>query len=149
VPQDPANAGLRTKSWQLPVGFRVSLAYDVFATQMSRLTVLGEFSQPNNNEPTFGFAGEYDVKLGSSGFALAPRVSWTYQPANNLNPAGANSPDYAGFDSGVSKGMDGFAAGAGLRWRRGARGVGFGFDYAYRNMGLLGNVNTMSIGVTW
>ena len=149
VPQEPANGGLRTKSWQLPVGFRVALAYDVFATQMSRLTVLGEFTQPNNNNPTFGFAGEYDIKLGSSGFGLAPRVSWTYQPANNLNPAGPNDPNYAGFSSTASNGMDGFAAGAGLRWRKNPQSIGFGFDYAYRNMGLLGNVNTMSVGIMW
>ena len=149
IPQEPASGALRTKDWQLPASFRVALAYDVFATSMSRFSVMGQFSQPNNSDPTFGFAGEYDVRLGSSGFALAPRVSWTYQPANSLDPAGPSDPNYAGFETGVSNGMDGFAAGAGLRWRKSAQSVGFGFDYAYRNMGLLGNINTMSVGITW
>jgi len=149
IPQEPANGVLKTKDWQLPASFRVALSYDVFTTAMSRLSLLGQFTQPNNNEPTFGFAGEYDVKLGTSGFSLAPRVSWTYQPANSLNPAGPNDPNYAGFATGVSNGMDGFAAGAGLRWRKNPTSVGFGFDYAYRNMGLLGNINTMSVGITW
>jgi hypothetical protein len=149
VPQEPAAGALRTKEWQLPVNFRVALAYDVFATAMSRLTVMGEFAQPNNADPTFGFAGEYDIKLGTSGFSLAPRVSYSYQSDNNADPADATSPDYAGFDTAESAGMDGFAAGAGLRWQRNPRSIGFGFDYAYRNMGLLGGVNTFSIGMTW
>jgi hypothetical protein len=149
IPQEAATGALRTKSWPLPVNFRVALSYDVFTTAMSRLTVLGEFSQPNNTDPSFGFAGEYDIRLGTSGFSLAPRISYTYASDNNLDPAGPNDPDYAGFASDVSEGSDGFAAGAGIRWRKNPRGIGFGFDYAYRSLGLLGGANTISIGMTW
>jgi hypothetical protein len=149
VPQEAAAGALRTKDWQLPVNFRVALAYDVFQTSASRLTVMGEFAQPNNSDPTFGFAGEYDIRLGTSGFALAPRVSYSYQGDNNIDPAGANDPEYAGFPSDASSGMDGFAAGLGLRWAKSERGLGFGFDYAYRNLGLLGGVNTLSLTVAW
>jgi len=149
VPQEPVAAELQTKAWNLPVAFRVSMSYDLFTTSMSRFSLMGEFSQPNNSDPSFGFAGEYDIRLGSSGFALAPRLSYTYASDNNLDPAGPNDPEYAGFQSSMGAGADGLAAGAGLRFRRSNRGVGFGVDYAYRNMGLLGNVNTISVGLTW
>jgi len=149
IPQEPAAAALRTKDWQLPIQFRVALAYDLFATSMSRFSLMGEFTQPNNNDPTFGFGGEYNVKLGTSGFSLAPRLSYTYQPANNLDPAGPSSANYAGFNTTVSAGADGFAAGGGLMYQKNPRGFGFGVDYAYRNYGLLGNVNTISLALTW
>jgi len=149
VPQEPAAASLRSKEWQLPIQFRVALAYDLFTTSMSRFSLMGEFTQPNNNDPSFGFAGEYDVRLGASGFALAPRVSYTYQPANNLDPADATSASYAGFNTAVSSGSDGLALGAGIKYRKTPRSFGFGVDYAYRNYGLLGNVNTISLGLSW
>ena len=149
IPQEPAQASLRTKEWQLPIEFRVALAYDIFSTQMSRLSLLGEFTQPNNNDPTFGFAGEYNVRLGSSGFSLAPRASYTYQPANNLDPAGPGSADYAGFNTTVGSGADGFAAGAGINYRKNPRSLGFGVDYAYRSYGPLGGVNVLSLGLSW
>ena len=149
VPEEPAAASLRTKDWQLPIQFRVALAYDVFTTSMSRLSLLGEFTQPNNNDPNFSFAGEYNVNLGSSGFTLAPRVSYTYQPANSLKPAGSADPNYAGFNTTVSSGAFGLAAGGGIHYQKNPRSVGFGADYGYRNYGPLGGVNTISIGLNW
>lgn len=149
VPQEPAAASLRTKDWQLPIQFRVALAYDLFATSMSRFSLMGEFTQPNNNDPNFSFAGEYNVNLGQSGFQLAPRLSYTYQPANSLDPAGANSANYAGFNSTVSTGAFGLGVGGGIKYRKNPRGFGFGADYGYRSFGLLGGVNTISVGLTW
>lgn len=149
LPQEPVSAQLQSKAWNLPVTFRVAMAYDLFRTSMSRFSVLGEFTQPNNSEPTFGFAGEYDMRLGSSGFSIQPRLSYTYAADNNLDPASATDPEYAGFPSTAGAGSDGFAAGAGIQYRRSARGLGFGVDYAYRSFGLLGNVNVISFGLTW
>jgi hypothetical protein len=124
------------------------MAYDVFTTSMSRFSVLGEFNQPNNSDPGFNFAGEYNVALCSSGFSLAGRAGFTYTPDNNLDPSGSGSADYAGFDTGVGgEAMDGFSAGGGIKWAR--RQVGLSVDYAYRNMGLLGGVNMVSVGVNW
>jgi hypothetical protein len=148
-PQAPALATLRSKDWSLPVQFRVALAYDVFNTPMSRLSLLGQFTQPNNNEPGFGFGGEYDVQLGSSGFKLTPRASYTYQPANSFNPVAAGDPAYAGFDTGITNGAFGFAYGGGISYRKGQRGVGFGVDYAMKSFGPLGNTNVVSVGLTW
>ena len=149
VPQEPVSARLQTKGWSLPVTFRVAMSYDLFQTSMSRFSVMGEFSQPNNSEPTFGFAGEYDLRLGTSGFSIQPRLSYTYASDNNFDPAASTDPNYAGFQSSAGSGSDGFAAGAGLYFRRSARSMGFGVDYAYRSFGLLGSVNVISLGLTW
>lgn len=149
VPQEPAAAELKAKDWSLPVQFRVALAYDLFTTSMSHFSLLGEFSQPNNNEPTFGFGGEYAVKLGSSGFEIAPRLSYTYQPANSLNPADATSSSFAGFNTTITNGSYGLAYGGGISYRGSPRGVGFGVDYALKSFGPLGNVSTVSVGLSW
>lgn len=148
VPQEPASAALKAKDWALPVQFRVALSYDLFSTTSSRFSMLGEFSQPNNNEPTFGFGGEYSVTLGS-GFELAPRISYTYQPANSLNAPDVTAATNAGFTTTITNGSYGFAYGGGISYRPSARGVGFGVDYALRSYGPLGNVNVISVGLTW
>lgn len=147
--QEPQPARYQTKAWSLPVMFRVSLAYDVFATTMGRLTALGEFSQPNNTQPGYNFAGEYNLKLGQSGFAVAGRLGYTSSPDNNLDAPGANDPGGAGFNSTVGAGSEGLSAGGGLRFQRSAHGFGMGFDYGYRNLGLLGSVNMITVSLDW
>jgi hypothetical protein len=145
--QEPQPSRYQTKSWSLPVMFRVGLSYDLLSTSLNRFTVLGEFSQPNNTDPGYNFAGEYQVKLGQSGFALAGRLGYTSQPDNNLAAPGASDAAYAGFTT-AGNGSPGLTAGGGISFQRG-RGFGLGFDYAYRNMGLLGNVNMITVGLSW
>jgi hypothetical protein len=147
--QEPQPARYQTKAWSLPVMFRVSLSYDVFTTTAGRLTAMGEFSQPNNTDPGYNFAGEYTLKLGQSGFAVAGRLGYTSSPDNNLDAPGATDPGGAGFNSTVSTGSEGLSAGGGLRFQRSARGFGLGFDYGYRNMGLLGGVNMITVSLDW
>ena len=145
VPQEPANATLTAKSWGLPVTFRVGLAYDVFQTSAGRLSVLGEFTQPNNNQPGFNLGGEYNLSLGSSGFAVAGRASVTYWPDAGLTA----SADSAGFSSTASTTGYRGSYGGGLYYRPGTSGFGVGVDYAYRSMGLLGGVSMISVAFNW
>jgi hypothetical protein len=147
IPQEPAAAELTAKAWQLPVTFNVALAYDAFATSRSRLSLMGEFSQPNNSDPGFNFAGEYNMNLTRS-LSLAGRIGYTYAPDNNIDAAPQGSPGYAGFNSNVSEGMDGFSAGGGLRWQT-SQNFGLNFDYAYRSLGVLGGTNMISFGLSW
>ncbi len=150
VPQEPATAALTAKGWGLPVMFRVGLAYDVFETSASRLSVLGEFTQPNNNQPTFNLGGEYNLNLGSSGFAVAGRASVTYWPDNGLAVPDSGAQGYAGFTSsvgGTSKYRG--AYGGGIYYRPGTSGFGVGVDYAYRSMGLLGGVSMLTVAFNW
>ena len=150
VPQEAATAQLTTKAWSLPVMFRVGLAYDVFQTTAGRLSVLGEFTQPNNNQPGFNLGGEYQVGLGSTGFSVAGRASVTYWPDNNIALPDSSSTSYAGFSSSVG-GTSQYRAsyGGGIYYRPGTSGFGVGVDYAYRNMGLLGGVSMLSVQFTW
>ena len=147
VPQEPARAQLETKDWSLPVSFRVAVAYDAFATSASRLTLLGEFSQPNNSEPGFSLASEYNVGLGRSGFALAGRLGMTYAADDNMTVPAAGSDAYSGFDSGLKGSQYRMSYGGGLKYARG--GFGVGFDYAYRDYGLLGGVNMLGLSLNW
>ncbi len=147
VPQEPARARLQTKEWSLPVMFRVGLAYDAFSTTSSRMSILSEFTQPNNSEPGFNFAGEYSINVSPS-IALAGRLGWTYASDNNLDPVGPSDPNYAGFQTSLGgEGSDGLSAGGGVRLGRG--NFGLSFDYAYRSMGFLGGVNLVTVGVNW
>jgi len=146
IPQEPADARLRTKEWNLPVQFRFGLAFDFISTAASRLTVMGDFSQPNNSNPTAAGAMEFALTdISQSGFGVMLRGGYTYQPDNNLSPTGA-----AGFDTGLSsdEGLDGLSLGGGLMFDRGS-GFGLSLDYAYRNLGILGATHYWSAVVNW
>jgi hypothetical protein len=145
VPQEGQPAAYKVKDFGLPVLFRVGLALDAIASQQARVTLLSEFNQPNNNKAGFEVGGEFALSdIGKSGFFLAGRGSWTYQPANNID-VGAQ----AGFPTALSgeENKQGIAAGFGVGYKRG--GFGMGFDYAWRNLGPLGSTNFMSFTVSW
>jgi len=147
LPQEPASASLKTKDWSLPIMFRVALAYDLFQTSAGRFSLMGEFTQPNNSNPGFNFGGEYAVGLGNSGFSLAGRAGMTYWPDENVSADSTNATG-AGFGSGLSNQQIRWSAGGGLHYGR-SGSFGFGVDYAYRSMGLLGGVNMFTFQVNW
>jgi hypothetical protein len=145
VPQEEQPAELATKEWGLPVMFRVGAALDAFSNEQTRVTVLSEFTQPNNNRAGFGVGAEFMLNdIGKSGFSFAGRGSWSYQADNNLD-AGSG----AGFTStlGGKENSDGLAAGFGVGFRRPS--LELGFDYAYRSRGLLGGSNMLTFSVSW
>lgn len=146
IPQDGQPARLRASPWTLPVLFRVGLAYDLYAAGSNRLSLLGEFNQPVNTKPGGGMGLEYALtNLGNSGFSLAARGSYTLVPENNIDPGAG-----AGFQTSQSTSTfsaEGLALGGGLNYTRG--NFSLGFDYAYRNMGPLGNTNFLSFSLGW
>ncbi len=76
-----------TKDFPLPTTFRVGLAYDLITGDNNRLTVLGDFNQPNNNSPGFAFGSEWNTnRIGDSNFGFALRGSYSYTGANDLEP---------------------------------------------------------------
>ena len=146
VPQQPADARLRSKEWDLPIMFRFGVAFDFINTAASRLTVLGEFNQPNNSSASAGGSMEFALDdISQSGFGVALRGGYQYQPDNNINTTGA-----AGFNTTLDsdEGLDGLTFGGALGYDRGA-GFGLSLDYAYRNMGILGATHYWSMTVYW
>jgi hypothetical protein len=146
VPREAQPASYRTKEFGLPVMFRVSVALDVLSQGANRLTLLSEFTQPNNTKPGGGAGLEWaSQNLGNSGFSLAARGSYTIQSDNQVDVGTA-----AGFTSQEKTGSftsDGLALGGGIAFGRGA--VKFGVDYAWRSLGPLGSTNFFSFSLGW
>jgi hypothetical protein len=146
VPQENQPAALKAKDWGLPVLFRVGVALDALSQDMAKLTVLSEFTQPNNSRPGFSLGGEFTLSdIGKSGFSVVGRGSYAYQSDNNLDVGTG-----AGFQTtlGGQENRDGLAGGFGVGYKR-PTGFGMGFDYAYRSLGVLGGTNTFSFSINW
>ena len=146
VPQEPQPSRLRASGWDLPVLFCVSAALDLYNRGQNRVTVLGEFTQPNDTKPAAGGGLEVSsANIGNSGFSLAARASYTIQPDNNVDDI-----NFGNLSSTASSGSftkDGIAVGGGIAYGRG--NLRLGFDYAWRDLGLLGGTNFLSFSVGW
>jgi hypothetical protein len=146
IPQEPQQAQLRTSPWGLPVLFRVSAALDLYTRGLNRVIILSEFTQPTNSKPGAGAGLEWQASnIGNSGFSLAARGSYTIQPDNDISDF-----NLAGLTTQQSDGSftrDGLAVGGGVQWRRG--NARLAFDYAWRDLGLLGGTNFLSFGIGW
>jgi hypothetical protein len=137
---------LKTKDFGLPVMFRVSIALDILHQSNNQLTLLSEFSQPNNTKPGAGMGLEWmATNLGNSGFSLAARGSYTIQPDNEI--AVSNGAGFATNYSSGSFTKDGLALGGGIGYGRG--NFKLGFDYAWRDFGPLGAANFFSFRIDW
>jgi len=144
IPTLPQPGQFRTKGFPLPTTFRVGLAYDLMSADNSRLTLLSDFNQSNQNRAGFTAGGEWALnRLGDSGFGFAVRGSYSYAPANNeglVNPLSQTSLN-------DEENLQGLAAGGGINY--GSGNFSLGFDYAYKYMGILGPTNFFSFSVGW
>ncbi|MBI4503182.1 MAG: PorV/PorQ family protein [Gemmatimonadetes bacterium] len=146
IPQQPQNARLTTKEWNLPITFRVGLAFDVMNSASSRFTLLSEFTQPDNSNAAANGAVEWSLmNVANSHVSFNVRGGYTYQPDNNLTP----DETVVGFSSTLSskENLDGLAFGGGLAYNRG--GFGLSLDYARRNLGILGGTDFFSATISW
>lgn len=142
---DPSPARFQTQSFELPVAFRVGVVYDVVSNAESRLSVLGEFNEPNNNKPSWGLAGEYQWTGADSPISAAARLSYSFQPDNYFSDQ--EEAQFAGATEPENRGLDGLALGGGLKYRF-AR-YELGVDYTFRHFGVLGTVDVFTIGFAW
>jgi hypothetical protein len=145
IPQDPQPARYQAASFNLPVVFRVGLAYDFVSNQATRVTVIGSFDQPNNSSASAAGGLEWAfTDIARSGFTVMARGSYAYQPDNNLdaNPSAGFATTLSGQD-----GLDGLAFGGGLMYNRDSFGVGI--DYAYRHLGVLGGTHVYGATFSW
>ncbi len=140
---DESPARFRAQAFPLPTTFRVGVSYDVLSTAANRVSLLGEFNEQNNADPSWAFAGEYEWTQPDGGpISAALRGSYAFQPDNYLSDAekaeiGARLAD-------DNKGLDGLALGGGIKYRF-SRYEG-SLDYTYRHYGYLGSRNVFSLG---
>ncbi len=142
VPTNPQPGTLNTKSFNLPTVFKVALGYDLISDTDVRWTLIADFNNQISNKSSFGGGTEADFKhLGGSGFGAAIRASYSYQPANNLNPGTLTTA------VGDEENLQGLAFGGGLSFQTAGK-FSIGLDYAYRYMGTLGPTNffTFNLG---
>lgn len=133
------NAELLSKGWDLPVSFKVGVAYDVLSAANQRLTAAGEFWQPSANDVMGALGAEYALTgIGDSGFTAALRAGFNYEPSN----FDVEGSDMNGMQS------DGLSFGGGLGYQYSESGLA-SVDYAYRNLGLLGGRHMFSLGINW
>jgi hypothetical protein len=137
---------VRTKASPLPTTFRVSLGYDLMSSTSNRLSVIGEFNQPNNNRAGFSLGGEYAMnRIGGSSFGAALRGSYSYAAANNGTDDGLTGQVATAVSDEAS--LQGLAGGGGLTYASGNFNIGF--DYALKYMGVLGPTNFFSVTLGW
>lgn len=141
---DESPARFQTQAFALPTTFRVGLAYDVVSNAANRVSLLSEFVESNFQDPTWGFAGEYEWSGPESPISASLRGSYNYQPDNSLSEA-ERAAGLEGLTDAENDGLDGLALGGGLKYRFAQR-YQARFDYTYRHFGVLGNSNTFSLG---
>lgn len=139
LPAGTQAIALRTASWNLPVTFKVGVAYDVLSSASSRLTAAGEFSQPTGNDVSGALGAEYALTgVAGSPFSLAVRGGFAYEPSN-VDVPGSTMNGMQG---------DGLSLGGGIGYNFSAQRAAL-VDYAYRDYGLLGGRHLFSLGVNW
>ncbi|UCF21471.1 MAG: PorV/PorQ family protein [Gemmatimonadota bacterium] len=141
---DPAPARYRAQSFPLPTTFKVGLAYDVLSMAASRVTLLGEFNERNNTDPSFGFAGEYAWDPADGPVSASLRASYSFQPDNYLTDGEKGEIGTRLTDGLSNKGLDGMALGGGLAYR--FANYEAKFDYTFRHYGYLGSRNVFTLG---
>lgn len=142
---DPSPARFQAADAPLPVAFRVGVVYDVVSAASSRLSMLGEFNEFYNNDPSFGFGAEYEFTPEATPLALALRGSYAYQPDNALTAT--EETNFAGYTTVDNENLDGMVLGGGLRYL--LAGYQVQADYAYRHFGVLGSQNVFTFGFAW
>jgi hypothetical protein len=144
VPENPQPSEFRTTGFNLPTIFRVGLSYDLMTGENNRLSLLGDFNQPNNNKAGFSGGAEWATQhLGGSSFGFAVRGSYSYLGSNNVDLTNPQSQTALSDE----ENLQGLAFGGGLNYA--SEGFDLGFDYAWKYHGILGGTNFFSVLVGW
>lgn len=115
----------KLESWELPLIFRVGFSLVPIATSNHRLTVAVDALHPNNNAESINVGGQYALTIPSTGtFFLRGGYKALALAETEYGPT---------FGGGVYLRMMG--------------NVGIRLDYAYRGIGVLGNMHCYTVGV--
>jgi len=139
---DPPAAQTLSDAFPLPTNFRAGLNYDIVSSESNRLSLMAEFVESNNQNPAFGFAGEYAWQGADVPIGVALRASYATQPDNN--ESGGAFADPANTIAAPSEGADGLGLGGGLFYKFGGT-YKLQLDYAYRDYGVLGSADAFTV----
>jgi hypothetical protein len=145
-PVDPSPARWEAASSAIPVVFRVGVAYDAVSAGANRLSLLGEFNEQYNNDPSFGGGAEWSWAPEDGPIAASVRGSYAFQPDNDIDTREEN--EFGESLSVDDEGMDGLNVGAGLRYNL-TDSFQVRADYAWRHWGVLGSRNMFTFAFGW
>ncbi|KAA3610100.1 MAG: hypothetical protein D8M58_07300 [Calditrichaeota bacterium] len=112
--------------WELPLIFRLGVAVNAFRTESQRLTIATDALHPNNNAESVNVGGEYEY--------FEPTIGKFFLRAG-----------YKGLFLNEDQAEFGHTFGAGFE-KLVMGNISLKVDYAFRDMGILGKVNSYSIG---
>lgn len=141
--------GYLASDFGLPTMFRVALGYDILSMKDAKLSIMAEFNQMRSNQGAFGGGAEFTADhIGGSGFGLALRGSYTYNPSLSYTNTGYTDANGSAYTEPSKDKSAGLAYGGGL-WLASKNGFSLGFDYAWRRMGVIGDVNFYTLSLGW
>ena len=116
----------RMSEWELPLIFRIGVSWVPINNRFSALTLAADALHPNNNSESVNLGGEYELKIPGTG-SLFARAGYKGLFMNE-------SIYGATFGGGIKINMMGNTA--------------LKVDYAFRDIGVLGNVHVYTFGIT-
>ena len=121
----------RTSEWELPLIFRIGFALRPIVSNMMNLTISADALHPNNNAESVNIGAALDYKIPGFG-----QVSLTSGAKNGMKSINSDENDFS-----VT-----FGIGAKMFY---LANKSLSIDYTYKPMGILGNVQMYTVGVSF
>ena len=118
----------RTSEWELPLLFRIGVSIKPIATSFMNLTLAADALHPNNNAESVNIGAVLDNKIPGFG-----EISIRGGLKGGMNSLFTKNTDF------------GVTAGGGVKFYYLGNRV-ITIDYAYKAMGVLGNIHTYTVG---
>ncbi|MCD6116674.1 PorV/PorQ family protein [bacterium] len=115
----------KTEGWELPLLFRVGVSVNPIVTEKSRFSVSLDAVHPNNNSESVNVGGQYKITMPTG---------WSFFLRGGYKALFMVHSEY------------GFSFGGGFVMNM-MHGKGLKIEYSYRELGILGNIQTYNIGL--
>ena len=115
------------------------------STKDARLTLGAEFNQMRTNKAAYGGGAEFAAdRVGGTPFGFALRGSWTSNPSLGLQPGPI--PDLRQAETRIRSRASPVGGGVNVMTKG---GFAVGFDYAWKQVGTLGNASFYTFSLGW
>ncbi len=116
----------RMSEWELPLIFRIGVSWIPINNRYNALTVSADALHPNNNSESINIGGQYELKIPGTGSLFA-------------------RAGYKGLF--MDESIYGMTVGGGVQINM-LKNTALKIDYAYRDIGVLGNVHVYTFGIS-